>query len=414
MQGYAPVFLQPIAATAISAAVIWSSLIRLIAPAIIMMSAPKKCIHQSHCVPSCSAGLCMPLMYVLGAQKAGSTSVFDLIAEDGSACGCTRPGKTVAWQSKESHKLGHPLSRANYMKIYVERTCASNCFVEGTPSNIREPEAPGRLHSIMTAGERMRARFVVVVREPIARDVSYFNHFVLGKRRASQNESLSLAAATGLYQSWTRGHVDGWTRCAGNATPTTEKGAVALYRRCRSHARLTSASMNPLSIGLYWAQLAMWKSAGWRKESILVVSFDQIMTTPTAVTRRIYGHLGLRSCSNMTSTIPHSNAASAHTGTAVRIIDCGTKRLLKTLYDPWNAMLFKAYGSQLGSRPWTISTVSGADGRAQGDHVPCNTASSVMANSSSAQAATTDEEYGTETAGPKPTTPALLSVSPVQ
>ena len=321
----------------------------------------------------------MPLLYVLGAQKAGSSSVFDLIATDGSVCGSSRDGKTEPWQSKESHVLSRPtVTRSTYMRIYHQRSCPSNCFAEGTPSDIRYVAVPSRLFHMMTTQERGRARFVVVVREPISRDVSWFNHFVLGKRRPrSGRPAMSLAAATRLYQEHAHGGLAAWSKCStGTASneskvPTTEQGAAAVFRRC-SHT-------TTLSHGLYFAQLAVWLSVGWRKDSIMLVSLDQIMSTPVELMRRVYGHFGLSSCSNMSGSIPHSNDASVHSDTVVRAIDCETKRRLKGLFDPWNAMLFKAYGSQLGSR-WTISTVSGADGRAHGDFVPCTNSSSARSS----------------------------------
>ena len=152
----------------------------------------------------------MPLLYVLGAQKAGSTSVFDLIATDGSVCGCSRGGKTKSWQSKESHRLQRPtVTRSTYMRIYDQRSCPSNCFAEGTPDDIRNVAVPSRLFHMMTTQERGRARFVVVVRVPISRDVSWFNHLVLGKRRPrSEQPALSLAAATRLSQCWCPGGLD--------------------------------------------------------------------------------------------------------------------------------------------------------------------------------------------------------------
>lgn len=341
------------------------------------------CTDRSHCVASCSAGHCMPLLYVLGAQKAGSSSIFELLSEDGSICGCSRRGKTLPWQSKESHRLQHrTVTRADYVKIYEEKSCASKCFVEGTPDNIRNPAVPSRLLYLMTTQERGRARFIVVVREPISRDVSWFNHFVLGKRvPRSGRPAPSLANGTRLYQSHVRTGLAAWSSCTGitsietSTAPTTEQGAAAVFMRC--------ANRTTLSHGLYFAQLAVWLSAGWRKESIMVASLDQIMTTPQGLMRRVYGHFGLRSCSNWSSTIPHKNDASNHTDTAVRAIDCETKRRLKALFDPWNAMLFKVYGSQLGSRvPWTISTLPGADGRGHGDFVPCTSEPSTTTRTS--------------------------------
>ena len=62
--------------------------------------------------------------------------------------------------------------RDQITRLYRREECESGCFVEGSPTNLRFATAPGTLESIMTLSERSRARFVVIVREPVSRDIS--------------------------------------------------------------------------------------------------------------------------------------------------------------------------------------------------------------------------------------------------
>ena len=69
------------------------------------------------------------------------------------------------------------LTRERFTSVFRLENCKSRCFVEGTPANIRAGEAPRILFGLMTAAERATSKFLLVVREPVSRDISYFNHF---------------------------------------------------------------------------------------------------------------------------------------------------------------------------------------------------------------------------------------------
>ena len=69
------------------------------------------------------------------------------------------------------------LTREKFTSVFRLKSCNSRCFVEATPSNIRAGNAPRTLFGLMTAAERAASKFLLVVREPVSRDISYFNHF---------------------------------------------------------------------------------------------------------------------------------------------------------------------------------------------------------------------------------------------
>ena len=84
------------------------------------------------------------------------------------------------FRHKETHILtdnhASELTREQFTSVFRLKDCRSRCFVEATPANIRTEEAPRTLFGLMTAAERAASKFLLIVREPVARDISCFNH----------------------------------------------------------------------------------------------------------------------------------------------------------------------------------------------------------------------------------------------
>ena len=64
------------------------------------------------------------------------------------------------------------LTRTKITRLYNATKCRSGCFVAGSPANLRIPTAPRTLEIMMSHQEWARARFVVMAREPVSRDIS--------------------------------------------------------------------------------------------------------------------------------------------------------------------------------------------------------------------------------------------------
>ena len=120
-------------------------------------SAKERCTH------SCDArGQCIPLRYIWGAQKAGTTSLNAMLQTLG-ACGGNAlytgilPVPTT--NAKETHYLTWTTapSRHVYAGTFLSQSCSSLCFVEATPDNLISPLAAARLRFIMTEAEAVSA-----------------------------------------------------------------------------------------------------------------------------------------------------------------------------------------------------------------------------------------------------------------
>jgi len=112
------------------------------------------------CQASCDElGRCMPIRFVWGAMKAGSTSIFDMLSMHG-ACGTitrfTRTGSHPAQSvGKENHYISDtvgPSNRDVYVATYPTDNCKSLCHVDATGGMV-VPIAAAKLRSMMTSLE---------------------------------------------------------------------------------------------------------------------------------------------------------------------------------------------------------------------------------------------------------------------
>eukprot|EP00962_Isochrysis_galbana_P010832 scaffold3013_cov113-Isochrysis_galbana.AAC.11 len=198
--------------------------------------------NTSQCSVSCDdQGRCMPLRFLWGAQKGGTTGLWDML-DLHLACGANRrfPSPDVLRNEKESHYLASlkkTPNRFDYIRTYLLAECASHCFIDATPDNLMVPFTAARLHSMMTSAEAVRrprmhcsrkralppphrhrastprctrapaqarARFVVQLREPVSRQVSFLQmESRIGK------SYLSVEHASVIYLREWMGHTHG-------------------------------------------------------------------------------------------------------------------------------------------------------------------------------------------------------------
>ena len=262
------------------------------------------------------------------------------------------------------------LTRENFTSVFRLEDCKSRCFVEGTPANIRSRKAPRILYGLMTAAERTVSKFLLVVREPVSRDVSRFNHF-----NAKHKEKPKLYNIA-LYEEYTRRRLSAWQQCANGSV-----ASIDVYERCTREAhvyeRCTRGACKlgyTLDYGMYWPQISNWERS-FGKEQILVVSSDAMFNEPSIMLRQVYAHLGLESLSGFSAKFPHSNAQEFQG--KVDSIDCATKQSLRDLYKEWNQKLHDARpGLQA---PWASAVTAAEDVDSSWDTVACRQGQAVEA-----------------------------------
>ena len=364
--------------------------------------------HGASCSSSCdSNGRCMPLRFLLGTQKAGTTSSLQDARNVAHACAASNPepgcmaippvfgctpnrgsNRQLAddrlWPAthtfgprigtdKETHYLLEDYKRRQtmikphlgaqstqiwrrcFMSMFRARACQQRCFVEATPDNMADPHAPLSLSKWMIPKERSQARFVVVLREPIARDLSWFNHrrdlhakvaAAVGPAHAKAAVNLRwLAIPPNLtYDAYTERQLAAWNKCAwwwkggGDKVPLSEA-----YTRCFNAVDEGDPSVlirvEDLLHGAYAPQLERWATA-FSRAQITVLSYEAFKTDPLSHEAALFQGLALPAARRKPSDkiVKYNSRRSSHKTSTIR---CATRAALLAFFAPWNQKLYE-------------------------------------------------------------------------
>ena len=153
----------------------------------------------------CSSHGCFPRLFIIGTQKGATTSIFKALKTQGSACGAafptTWPNLGPQVSDKEAHVFDMSSSLwkkvlekpSQYQELYTTENCPTRYFVDGTPRYSRTPVAAARIPELLPSHWRPQLRFLMTIREPIARDLSWFNHRLSAKARTGGSPSYARA-----------------------------------------------------------------------------------------------------------------------------------------------------------------------------------------------------------------------------
>jgi hypothetical protein len=117
----------------------------------------------------------LPTIYIIGAQKGGSSSLYELMVKHPQLCGGDR---------KENHYFDHPLNyemgTAYFKSMYFDEKCnkvKGTHFVDGTPI-LHYPSVWQRIYDTYSDTPHIRdsLKFIVMLREPASRDYSWYEH----------------------------------------------------------------------------------------------------------------------------------------------------------------------------------------------------------------------------------------------
>ena len=288
---------------------------------------------------------CWPRLWLLGAQKSGSCSLFNVMEKSLGVCGAELTGPNAAaakYFHKETHyweKAARQAERganatgdgwdygdaAHFTRLYPRhiaglRHCR-NGFVEATPNNLVEARVPALLRGAVPAKFGRRLQFIAVLREPVARDLSAFNH-----QRHQRVDWLQACPATRF-----RGY-EAFATCQ-----------LAIWRSNGANvSRVFDALRYGLWAGLYGPQLDAWSAAFGRKD-LLVLESRSMLANPRATTALVASFL----------RVPHGDAQRAKVkampvinaqddGKKQRTISCATRDGLGAVFDPYNEALYAA------------------------------------------------------------------------
>jgi hypothetical protein len=205
----------------------------------------------------------LPHFLLIGAQKAGTTSLYQAIAQHPQVVHAL--GKGVHYFDEHAHRSttwyrsNFPVLRDGKRRRGGEHKLTG----EASPEYLPHPLAPGRVAALMPD-----VRLLVVLRDPVDRAISHYHH-----SRAIGLEPLGLEEALSAEPERLAGELERL-----RADPHAD--SVAL----RHHSYIAR--------GRYAEQLTRWLDV-FADEQLLVLRFEDLVERPEAVLRAVFGHLGL-------------------------------------------------------------------------------------------------------------------------
>lgn len=245
----------------------------------------------------------LPAFLIVGAQKAGTTSLHAYL--------CEHP-RVVPPVTKEVHFFDHEFHRGlGWYRAHFKRASEPGLLGgEATPYYLFHPLVPVR-----TATALPDCKLIVVLRNPIDRAFSHHNH-----ERALGFEQLDFEAAIAAEQG----------RLAG------EEERILTDADYRSFAH---QHFSYLSRGRYADQLERWFEC-FDRDQILVLCAEELFAEPGGAVRDAQEFLGLEP--EMPGDLTAKNAR------AYAPIDAETRAALREEFDPHNGLLYELVGRDFG------------------------------------------------------------------
>jgi Sulfotransferase domain len=220
----------------------------------------------------------LPAVQLIGAQKSGTSSIADWLFEGGFV----RPrvmGAEPLYYSKEVHffDINHRFHRG--LNFYAERfrfdedaSQSGSPTMDATPDTLQFAERVRSIYDKAGGDQAHRLKIIVILREPVSRELSLYNHLVHDFKTLKPSEKTSwndqIINADGSIMSFDE---------------FVEKVSLPALRNTTDLGRSTRH-------GLYAIHLRKWFSLFDRKQ-ILVLSFDELQHRPMNLEERIRSFL---------------------------------------------------------------------------------------------------------------------------
>ena len=300
-----------------------------------------------------------PTLHVLGAAKAGSTSLHESLHQNG-VCGCLvdddvdicQNGKELSiWYSEAPSVALRNLTAEGYSSLFGPRAAGVACraYADGTPTRLHTWYSANELgHLAAAAKATQKLRLIALLREPVARHLSWYNHRLTTPRLSkwsfwtSRQASCQpwfgalpgghapphLALVRCEYEHW---QSKGCQRSIGNATA-----------ECWIRSQQASSSPSWIEGGIYLPQLLLWQRR-FPRGQLLVLQFEQ--TIREGVARALdFAGLGApervgEAVGGPSIMLPHNNSKPSQCKQSQ--VHCSVVRMLVPLYKPWNSLLLQ-------------------------------------------------------------------------
>jgi hypothetical protein len=271
----------------------------------------------------------LPTVQLIGAQKAGTSAVADWLFEEG---GFRRPrvfDDEPWYYSKEVHFFDDERRYQQGVEFYGKRFLQSRVendldrTIDATPDTL--PFAD-RVRSVYEAakGEQVKTvKIIVILREPVSRELSLYNHLAFDCRRLPDAE-----------------------RTAWHKQAIKENGYLMsfdefVFEKSIPAVGIETGPGQSTRHGMYATHMRKWFKLFDRKQ-ILVLSYDELLSHPEKFQERIQVFLG---CS-IPGKLSRSNSNDSQH--KVQVVSGEVTQALNAVFNPLNEELYRLMKSNPG------------------------------------------------------------------
>lgn len=257
-----------------------------------------------------------PRVMIIGTQKAATSSLWALLKTNPQLCGAYGLPGEPGFRRKELHFFDQDYiyGPQHYLRHYIGGKCdrKQGMYMDATPSYLREPAVPRRVVQMIPATLRLKLRFIAVLREPMARDLSYFNHekYSAEKKGYLRRTSYVMHVSEG-YETYAR----------------------------RQLALARTGKPTAFSFGAYNEQLKRWFTIFIRSQ-FLVLNFEDLIYKQEKSIQHVTKFLGVESF-GAKEHLPHENAQPFARKVLMRKVPCELRRKVAKYFEPLNAQLYE-------------------------------------------------------------------------
>ena len=306
----------------------------------IELASPMSLLQSEVAAPALQAGKagdacgkhgCWPSVYIVGAQKSATTSVFIALAQHNEICG-RQNEKSISTAAKEAHFFDDPMDDIfmgaehvknekalhKYLAGYPAHSCGGD-YVDATPAYLRDLKVPGRMREAMPHSVIKHTKLIAILREPIARDLSYYNMFKFmwvqqGKPKHKEEDmglihELALCSKAKGFPSYAKSigcQMQLWNNCMQCQSECTPEENIKAHKKCAYKNSDITKGYSRVTDGMYYAQINAYESV-FPRHHMLVMSFDGLIDNQVEYMKAIQKFMGLN---NEVHSIPDDNSAS--------------------------------------------------------------------------------------------------------
>ncbi|KAL7560494.1 hypothetical protein ACA910_020608 [Epithemia clementina (nom. ined.)] len=276
----------------------------------------------------------IPNVLLAGAQKAGTTAVAEYLqrAEFANHICWAQPQHGLAYTAKEPHFFDHNHTFEQggldyYQRIYSHCQNHHPILLDATPNYFTFPQ---RIHDFYrNLGLVDELKVIFIVREPMARELSWFHHLEYHAICNYTHEPTPDYVARDIYRHYERYlHHDNGTTTVVQTEETKEGGdspflstsppppppplwTFAEYLNQTVLPRLALETESESNVGLYVLWLRQWFALLDRRRQIWVVHYDQVLHNQTLFLDQLHAFLNLPLGSSFDDNNNNDNAPTS-------------------------------------------------------------------------------------------------------